>query len=490
MSEPVDGREAPGSSDEPRHYADEDEGLQALGLQPPGPYEEAPGPQPDAAQPETPTETMPQWYAQQPEQYPPAPDGQYPVPPQAYAEQYQQPYQQAEQYAQQPYQQAPPPPVEPQQYQQSAAQQPYPQPVPQPEQYQQLQPEQYQQAATPPPQYQQPAPQQPPAPPPLPSPEDLLVHRQPAAPAEPATWGWRGRVRRASAGLIKPKPGAVELASRDAAKRITRSFSRPMTVVVVQPKGGAGKTPTTVCLSAAFGATRGGYVVGWDDNETRGTLAVRVGNPDHQQATVWDLLSDLSAFERYDARVGDLSFYVRSQPEAHFDALVSDDNPANMAQIGDEAFQRLHTVLQRFYRLIVVDTGNNVRSPNWQAAVNAADLVVVVSTYQRDVGFSGSWVLDHLAQTGREELARNAITILTAADPTVDKAVRAQLLEHFRARTRAVTEIPYDVELAHGGPIRWTHLAPATRNAWIAAGAIVVDALAEHDDRTLAERRR
>ena len=143
---------------------------------------------------------------------------------------------------------------------------------------------------------------------------------------------------------------------------------------------------------------------------------------------MWDLLSDLPAFERFDARVGDLSYYVRAQPDAHFDALVSDDNPGNMAQIGEEEFQRLHRVLQRFYRMIVVDTGNNVRSANWQAAVNAADLVVVVSTYQRDVGYSASWVLDHLAQTGREDLARNAVSILTAAEPTSDKEVRDQLL--------------------------------------------------------------
>ncbi|HEU5265707.1 MAG TPA: hypothetical protein VFU35_03360, partial [Jatrophihabitans sp.] len=161
----------------------------------------------------------------------------------------------------------------------------------------------------------------------------------------------------------------------------------------------------------------------------------------------------------------------------------------NMAQIGEDEFHRLHRVLQRFYRLMVVDTGNNVRSPNWQAAVNAADLVVVVSTYQRDAGYSGSWVLDHLAQTGREELARNAVTVLTAADPTTDKAVRRQLIEHFSARTRAVAEIPYDPQLAHGGPIRWTELAPGTRNAWILAGATIVDALVEHDQQALAARR-
>jgi MinD-like ATPase involved in chromosome partitioning or flagellar assembly len=340
---------------------------------------------------------------------------------------------------------------------------------------------------------QHPQPQQMPSapavPPVPPRPEDLLVPAQAPLTEEPASWGWRGRVHRATGGLVKPKASPQEVAIRKAIHDIQRGFSRPMTVVVVQPKGGAGKTPTTICLAAAFGAHRGGYVVGWDDNETRGTLAVRVSNPDDQRATVWDLLGDLGKFERFDARVGDLSYYVRPQPDAHFDALVSDDNPGNMAQIGEDEFERLHTVLQRFYRLIVVDTGNNVRSPNWQAAVNSADVVVVVSTYQRDVGYSGSWVLDHLAQTGREALARNAVTVLTAADPTTDKTVRDQLISHFRARTRAVVEIPYDQEIAHGGPIRWSRLAPATRNAWILSGATIVQALAEHDHRALAARR-
>ena len=323
----------------------------------------------------------------------------------------------------------------------------------------------------------------------VPRPEDLLVPAESPLASEPAKWGWRGRVNRVTAGLVKAKPSRAELAARQTVHDIQRGFSRPMSIVVVQPKGGAGKTPTAVCLAAAFGAHRGGYVLGWDDNETRGTLAVRVSNPDQQRTTVWDLLGDLAQFERFDARVGDLSRYVRPQPDAHFDALVSDDNPANMAQIGDEEFQRLHTVLQRFYRLIVVDTGNNVRSPNWQAAVNSADLVVVVSTYQRDVGYSGSWVLDHLAQTGRAELARNAVTLLTAADPTTDLTVREHLVNHFQARTRAVIEIPYDSEIAHGGPIRWSRLTRHTRHAWILAGATIVNALAEHDKRALVARR-
>ena len=279
-----------------------------------------------------------------------------------------------------------------------------------------------------------------------------------AAATQAAQAGWQGRLRRASGGLIKPQPSAQELADRKDAHDIQRTFSRPMTVVVVQPKGGAGKTPTTIGLASALGAYRGGYVVGWDDNETRGTLAVRVDNTDRQRTTVWDLLRDLPTFERTDARVGDLSHYVRSQGAAQFDALVSDDSPGNMAQIGESEFQRIHAVLQRFYRQIVIDTGNNVRSPNWQAAVNAADQIVVVSTYQRDVGYSGSWVLDHLIETGRAELASSAITVLTAADPRQDPAVRSELISHFRQRTRAVVEIPYDPLVALGGPIEWNRL--------------------------------
>jgi MinD-like ATPase involved in chromosome partitioning or flagellar assembly len=312
----------------------------------------------------------------------------------------------------------------------------------------------------------------------MPRPESLLAPNRPRTSDQPAKWGWRGRLNRLSVGLIKPRPNAEELSDRVARIDIQRSFSKPMTVVVIQPKGGAGKTPTTIGLASALGVHRGGYVLGWDDNETRGTLAVRVKNLYGQSTTAWDLLGALPRFERPDARVGDLAHFVRAQGEAQFDALASDDNPANMAQIGEREFSRLHEVLQRFYRIIVIDTGNNVRSPNWQAAVNAADVVVVVSTYQRDVGYSASWVLDHLAQTGRHLLSTGAVTVLTAADPKPDPTVRQELISHFGTRTRSVVEIPYDPHIAVGGPMEWRLLKEATRRAWTRAGAAVVDALA------------
>ncbi len=310
---------------------------------------------------------------------------------------------------------------------------------------------------------------------------DLLAGVRRGAASEPAAWGWRRLLRRLSFGALKLAPGPAERAHRQAVLDIQRGLARPKTIVVIQPKGGGGKTPTTVGLASALGSTRGGYVIGWDDNETRGTLAIRIDNNDAQRTTALDLLGALDRFERPDARVGELAQFVRAQGAAQFDALVSDDNPATIEQIGPGEFDRIHALLQRFYRLIVIDTGNNALAPSWQAAVNAADLLVVVSSYQRDVGYSGSWVLDHLAATGREDLARTAVTVLTAAAKHTDQTVRGELLAHFAARTQAVVEIPYDPAIAAGGPIRWTELRERTRRSWIRAAAAVSQSLAATD---------
>ena len=40
------------------------------------------------------------------------------------------------------------------------------------------------------------------------------------------------------------------------------------------------------------------------------------------------------------------------------------------------AFAEIREIVSRFYKLIFVDTGNNVRAQNWQAAIDATGLVV------------------------------------------------------------------------------------------------------------------
>lgn len=329
----------------------------------------------------------------------------------------------------------------------------------------------------------QPAPEPRPAPEPLqassvsvPTLDDLLADR-PAPPTGPARTGWRAAVRRATGGLIAPGPGAAEMSQRLAVQSVQRSLRGPKTVVIVNPKGGAHKTTDTLLLAATFGVHRGGYVLAWDNNETRGTLGWRAAPARHTNTAV-DLLADLDRFDEVrSARVGDLDNYVRSQGDAQFDVLASDEDASSAASIDADAFRRLHRTLSRFYRILCIDTGNNMRASNWQAAIDAADQLVIASTIREDTAASAAWLADALRDRGRVALVEQAVTVLSAPTRTPDPALRDRLHRHFGKLTRSVLEVPHDPALVAGGPIAFDALTPATRTAWLQVTAAVADGL-------------
>ncbi|WP_197711365.1 chromosome partitioning protein [Cellulomonas sp. WB94] len=310
----------------------------------------------------------------------------------------------------------------------------------------------------------------------LPTLDDLLSSRRRPVSGY-ADRGWRKRIRRVTGGVVSPGPGRSEAAYRDKVARIQRNFDGPKTIVVVNPKGGAHKTTATLLLAATFGIHRGGYTLAWDNNETRGTLGWRSKHAQHANTAV-NLAQDLARFsDLRTARVGDLDDYVRSQASAQFDVLASDEDAASAASIDAAAFMALHRTLSRFYRVIVVDTGNNMRASNWQAAVSVADQLVIVSTVREDTAQSAAWAIDALRSAGYADLLRSAVTVLSAPEPKVDKQLRKRLHEHFGALTRAVLDVPHDRRLIHGGPIEFATLAPATRAAWLDVTATVADGL-------------
>lgn len=311
---------------------------------------------------------------------------------------------------------------------------------------------------------------------PRPTLNDLLQSR-PAAPVGPATMGWQGTVRKLTGGLIKPAPSAFELAHRDAIERVARSLSGPRTIVVINPKGGAHKTTSTMLLSATFGIHRGGSVLAWDNNETRGTLGWRAQPARHQNTAV-DLLRDLDRFNDIrNARVGDLDNYVRAQNPTQFHVLASDEDAAASSTIDAAAFENLHQTLSRFYRVIVVDTGNNMRASNWEAALAAADQVVIVSTIREDTANSAAWLVDGLYEKGHEDKVRNAVTVLASPSKVADPQLVRRLDSHFRSLTRAVHHVPHDDALVDGGTLNFDALSPATREAWLQVTATVADGL-------------
>ncbi|WP_026482095.1 MinD/ParA family ATP-binding protein [Agromyces subbeticus] len=306
--------------------------------------------------------------------------------------------------------------------------------------------------------------------------DDLLSSRPRVRPLR-ATTGWQGRVRRLSGGLISPKPSAAEQSKHEQTTRVQKRLDGPRTIVVLNPKGGAHKTTSTLLLAATFGRLRGGSTLAWDNNETRGTLGWRAQHSPHHRTAV-DLLNDLERFENPSvASLSQLDEYVRTQVDARFDVLASDEDAAATSTIDDAAFDRLHRTLSRYYRLLVVDTGNNMRASNWVAAVAAADQLVIVSTVREDTAASAAWLLDGLAEKGFGDKVERAVTILTSPSEKPDRELEQRLTDHFGALTAAVTTIPYDDALVDGGTIDFDALSSETNDAWLRAAAVVADQL-------------
>ncbi|WP_144837279.1 MinD/ParA family ATP-binding protein [Kocuria rosea] len=292
----------------------------------------------------------------------------------------------------------------------------------------------------------------------------------------PAQHGWRGALNQLG---LRLAPSAAELSQRQDEAAVSAHWPGPRTIAVLNPKGGAGKTPTVICLAAVFARLSGGGVLAWDNNNSLGSLGWRTFDAGHE-ATVVDLLGHTEHFMTSDARVGDLSEYVHHQPADRYDVLRSDDRSGDQERhmvTGDEV-DRLHAVAAKYYRAIVMDSGNTERGANWQAMIGHADQVVIPVKSVDDAAEGASRVLAalHAGDEHAQELARNAVVVVLCCEPGHQKTKAKELAEEFAPYVRAVVTIPYDRALVEGR-VRFTAMTPATRRAWLRAGAAVREGL-------------
>lgn len=309
----------------------------------------------------------------------------------------------------------------------------------------------------------------------LPTAEEF-ARRRAQRPADPvAHMGLQAALRKTTFGLLNMSPGQREQELRRQTDLVRRNFGGLRQITVVNPKGGAGKTCAVLLLAMTFGRKRGGYVLAWDNNETQGTLGMR-SQQDFHSRTVRDLMRDLHQFQGVNSRVGDLSQYVRAQGDGMFEVLASDESATAGEMLTAEAFAEIREVVSRFYKLIMVDTGNNVRAENWQAAIDATDQLVVTMSARNDSAETAARMLDHLEQSGRQRLVRQAVSIVSL--PPSRKELDIPAIErHFAARTRAVLIAPYERMLDSGEPIDYARLTTDSQDAWLAIAAAVAEGL-------------
>lgn len=309
---------------------------------------------------------------------------------------------------------------------------------------------------------------------------------QGAAPEQPAEEGWQGWVNRTFGMRLAPSP--QEAKHRRAVASLQQPWIGPRTIVVLNNKGGANKTPTTVRLAAEVARAIGGGVLAWDNNQSMGSLGWRVEREDHGR-TVFDLIRAAPSFLTAEARRADLAHYVHHQGQDMFDALISDDDPAHDHEVSGGEVDLIHTVASRNWRLIVMDSGNNARGENFDRMIHHADQIVLATTTLKDraQGAANSWRA-LAARGGRaEELARNAVVIVSDLGVQSSPGKKVMTPDEVRAKfepyVRAVEVVPFDPALVEG-VMRAQDLKSSTRRAWQAATATVIQEFRNTEGRT------
>ena len=257
-----------------------------------------------------------------------------------------------------------------------------------------------------------------------------------------------------------------------------QDFDGPRTIAFINPKGGAAKTTGVLATGYTFGTVRGGGVIAWDNNETRGTLGIRGARSNHRNTTR-ELLEDLDRFcDVYQSRIGDLGAFVRSQGDAHFDVLASDERPDVTGMIRGQDFNDVHRLLERFYR---VDPG---RHRQQHARRELARRGRRRRPSRGDEHGPRGHRLQRALDARRPRRTRAIRTSSTRPSPcsptrppTSTSELARDLVDVYHNAPADVYRVPLDPALVTGSVVPYGRLSEDTRRAWLHACAGMAAAL-------------
>ena len=290
-----------------------------------------------------------------------------------------------------------------------------------------------------------------------------------------ANKGMRGALSRLG---IRIAPGAAEAAELKAGEEQRRNeqtirqatWTRAVSVLVANPKGGTGKTPCALLLGGVLAAVRGGSVAVMEVSDDPGALTFRAeGNPPRG---IGELVRDVEGIRT----AGQLAGYTA--PQTSFASVIG--TTGRRERLTRENVHAVAEVVDEFYGIRVMDSGNQPSSSAFQGAIETADALVVPVLNAGDAVLEAAALLDVLRAAGGKAaaLADNAtIMRLTDGRPEHPQVVERVNRIIAGAGVRQVFEVPYDAHIAERGQLTLDTLAPATRQAFTAAAAGVVSYL-------------
>ncbi|MEO8093661.1 MAG: hypothetical protein ABI632_01885 [Pseudolysinimonas sp.] len=289
-----------------------------------------------------------------------------------------------------------------------------------------------------------------------------------------ATKGARGVLAKVGIRLAPSPAELVELNAADQERNNQETirqttWTRAVGVLVANPKGGTGKTPVSLLLGGTLATIRGGSVAIMEVSDDPGALAFRAeGKPQRG-------LGELVPVAAQVRSVGQLAGYTA--PQTSYASVIG--SVGRRPRLSAEDVRATAKLVDEFYAIRVMDSGNQLSSSSFEGAVGTADALVIPVLNAGDAVLEALGLLDALRESPKgQALARRAV-IVRLAD---GRPEQPQVMERINriiegAGVFRVHEVPYDAHIAERGQLTLAKLAPATRRAFVAVAASVVDSL-------------
>jgi MinD-like ATPase involved in chromosome partitioning or flagellar assembly len=285
--------------------------------------------------------------------------------------------------------------------------------------------------------------------------------------------GFRGAMYKLTGGSWNMGPGAKQRQEDELARRISRQLQGSYNTAVLSLKGGIGKTSTTVGVGLTLAEFRGDAPCAIDANPDSGDLVERaLGEGIYQQAsprTITDLLENLESIDSLTS----LARYMHHAGRLHL--IAGEQDPEVSDSLTAKEYLRIRKLISGYYSVALTDCGTGVTHNAMSGILQSADNLVIAAGYAVSGAKRARSTLHWLAGHGYEDLARNAIVVITDKDEVSSRVDKDAIEEHLSGLCRQLIAVPHDRGVADGDLVTLDVLKPETRRAYKEIAAAIVD---------------
>ncbi|QCO99554.1 MinD/ParA family protein [Arthrobacter sp. 24S4-2] len=285
--------------------------------------------------------------------------------------------------------------------------------------------------------------------------------------------GFRGALFAMTGGAINLGPGPRQREEDELGRRISRQLQGSYNTAVLSLKGGIGKTSTTVGVGLTLAEYRGDAPCAIDANPDSGDLVERaLGEGIYQQAsprTITDLLKNIDSVDSLTA----LARYMHHAGRLHL--IAGEQDPEVSDSLTAEEYLRIRKLISGYYSVALTDCGTGVTHNAMSGILQSADNLVIAAGYAVSGAKRARSTLQWLAHHGYEDLARNAIVVITDKDEVSSRVDKDAIEEHLSGICRQLIAVPHDRGVADGDLVTLDVLKPETRRAYKEIAAAIVD---------------